>query len=187
MQKTFVEANFDHILFVILLISRLGDVLSTYLATPNLALEANFIVGKLRWKFAIATIAISFVAYYDASLAVALIVPSILVSSANFGKVWMMRTMGEYEYRKLILNLARRSNLRTYILYVFLSSFFMASLGLLLLFFYPNPNEDWGFWFAMGIVGFAFVTMVHFSISGRTMFKEVASLSDAISQDTTII
>jgi hypothetical protein len=174
--QTFVDANLDHILFVILLISRLGDVLSTYLATPNLALEANVIVRKLRWKFAIATIAISFVAYYDTSLAVALIVPSILVSSANFGKVWMIRTMGEYEYKKLILNLARKSNLRNYILYVFLSSLFMASLGLLLLLFYPNSNEDWGFWFAMGIVGYAFVMMVHFSISGWKMFKEVASI-----------
>jgi Flp pilus assembly protein TadG len=36
----------------------------------------------------------------------------------------------------------------------------------------------------MGIVAFAFAIMLHFSVFGWKLFKEAASMSDAISQRT---
>jgi hypothetical protein len=43
----------DHFLCVVMLISRIGDITTTYLATPTLKLEANPIMRLLRWPFAI--------------------------------------------------------------------------------------------------------------------------------------
>jgi len=42
-----------NIFFVLLLFSRATDFLSTWIATPNLLLEANPIARKLRWKWGI--------------------------------------------------------------------------------------------------------------------------------------
>ena len=87
--------------------------------------------------------------------------------------------MGESEYKKLMLNLARKSSYGSYVLFLSASSFFMFCLGLFLMFFYHDPNADWGFWFAFGIVGYSIVMLVHFSMFGRKLFKEAASASEA--------
>jgi hypothetical protein len=52
--------NLDHLLCIMLLISRLGEVISAYLATLNLVLEMNPAIRKLRWPFAILTIFVCF-------------------------------------------------------------------------------------------------------------------------------
>jgi hypothetical protein len=45
-----------HLISFLLLLSRLGDIGSTYLITPTLKLEANPIVRRLKWRFAAVTI-----------------------------------------------------------------------------------------------------------------------------------
>jgi len=53
--KTLILNNLDHFLCIMLLISRLGDIISTYLAIPKLVLEIKPVIRKLRWPFAILT------------------------------------------------------------------------------------------------------------------------------------
>ncbi len=179
--REFIGNNLNHVLFAILLVSRIGDIASTYLATPKLKMEGNVIAKKLGWPFAVLTILVSFIAYYNTAIALALIAPSLLVSSMNFGKVWIMRTMGELEYRKMLLSLARRSQLRYMIFYILLSSLYMGGLGLLVMLFYPDPSEDWGFWVGFGILGFALVILVHGSIFSVKLFKEAAAVPESVS------
>ncbi len=181
-----LEDNLAHVLFAVLLISRIGDILSTYLATPNLTLEANLIARKFKWKFGLLTILVAFVPYYNTAIGVAVLVPSLLVCSSNFGRAWVMRTMGEREYKDMLLRVARRSSYGTSVVYVIVSSLFMAAAGMLLMMFYPDPSTDWGYWFAFGIVGYSLVILIHGSIFLKKLFREAAAIPAEAERPATV-
>src|SRR5262249_19699539 len=56
--------NFQHVLALLILIGRVGDIGSTYLATPRLTLEANPFVRRLRWPFGVVSLGLCLVPYY---------------------------------------------------------------------------------------------------------------------------
>jgi len=167
--RHFVYSHFEHVLFALLLLSRIGDVLSTYLATPKLRLEANPIVRRLRWPFAIATVLVSFVAYVDTTLAVMLLVPCLLICASNFSKVWMLRTMGEDAYLEMLVGTASRGNLSRAIVGVLVSAAFTALAGVVLMIL--STERTWGFPFGMGIVVFAAVQVYFGVLSYRRIFR----------------
>ncbi|HYE74981.1 MAG TPA: hypothetical protein VEF04_16690, partial [Blastocatellia bacterium] len=107
----FVYSHFEHCLFVLLLISRLGDIISTYLATPTLKLEANPLARRLRWPFAVCTVLVSFIAYFNTFIAVVMLVPFLFVSASNLSRVWLIRALGEDAYLDLLLTAAWRTKL----------------------------------------------------------------------------
>src|SRR3954469_6441026 len=89
-----------NIFFVLLLFARATDFLSTWIATPNLLLEANPIARKLRWKWGIIVnffLCVGF-AFWPLT-AVIISTTSVLVAARNFQVAWMMRTSGEANYR----------------------------------------------------------------------------------------
>lgn len=92
------DANFEHVLCFLILITRLGDIISTRLITPKLMLEANPVVKRLGWRFAVLTVLVCLIPYYNTGLGVTAFVTYCIVCWHNFGKVWLIRTMGEAEY-----------------------------------------------------------------------------------------
>jgi hypothetical protein len=165
----FIHANFNHFLFVFLLISRLGDVVSTLIATPQLKLESNIIARKLGKPFMLLTILVSFIAYYSAYAAIILLVPSLLVSAMNIGKIWMMRTMGEDRYSALIADLARKSKPIHPVITNIASALFFSLIGFLIFVLYPDENS-YGFAVATGFVGFGFAIALHGTVSYLMLF-----------------
>lgn len=146
---------FDHLkpcLCVLLLISRLGDILSTYLVTPSLALEANPIVKKLGWPFAWFTLVVCFAPYVSIQASLPLLVASLLVSASNSTKIWMVRAMGEAQFGRLLFRLASTSRLSHALLATWTSCFFMMLTGAVFCLFYPDPAADAGFWLGGGVV-----------------------------------
>lgn len=87
-------------LLALLLIARGMDFLSTWVATPTLALEANPIARWLGWEAGLVVNAL-----LSAGLAlwplpaIAVATTSLLVASRNFQSAWVMRSLGEFEYR----------------------------------------------------------------------------------------
>ncbi len=85
-----------HVLCGLILLGRLGDIISTWLITPKLDLEANPIVRWLGWRFAVATVLLCLVPYVvDLWIAVILVPPFLMISGSNVGKIWMVRALGE--------------------------------------------------------------------------------------------
>lgn len=156
--------NLQHILFALLLFARLGDIGTTYLVTPNLKLEANVLARKLRWPFAWATLLVAFLAYYSPQLAVVGIVVSLLVSASNATKILAARIMGEEEYYRFMINIFLKSSPASALLFMLLPAFFYTVLGFTFLLFYHNPAYDWGFYFAFGILTYAFAITFHSTI-----------------------
>lgn len=163
-----------HILCVLLLISRVGDVGTTYLVTPSLALEANPIVRRLGWRYAVVTLGACAIPYFSLEMAVMMLMPFLFVSAANAGRIWAVRTMGEEAYLKWVMGLARQSRLSHALLGVGASAFFVTLAGASILLFYPSPDE-WGFWIAMGIMSYGAVIIgLYGTLSTRRIFRRAA-------------
>jgi hypothetical protein len=140
---------------LMLLLARIGDVGSTYLATPRLKLEANPIARRFRWPFAALTLFAAAIPYYSVPMGIAVLVASLLVSASNFSKLWLVRAMGEHEYHRLVVRMAGQSKVPASMLFILAPAVCMAAIGWLLLYFYPNPETDWAYGFAFGFFGYA--------------------------------
>jgi hypothetical protein len=169
-----------HVIAFLLLLARLGDVGSTYLISPTLKLEANPIVRRLRWPFASVTILAAAIPYYSLPAGVAFLVVSLLVCASNCSRVWLVRTMGESEYHLLIIGIARRAPLALSLVFCLLSPLCMATIGGVLLLFYPSPKDDWAAWFAIGFIMYAMVVGLYGSLAFLRYRKEGIALNQRV-------
>jgi len=144
-----------HTVAFLLLLARLGDIGSTYLATPKLRLEANPLVRRFKWPFAGLSILLALLPYYSVPLGIIVLVASLLVCSSNFSKLWLVRAMGEVEYHQLITKFAAKAHLPSTCLFILTPSACFATIGFLLLYFYPDANTQLGFYFGFGLLAYA--------------------------------
>lgn len=88
------------LLVAILLCARGADLLSTYIATPNLVLEGNPVARKLGWRWGIVVnLMLALIFALWPLLAISLTTTSLLVAARNLQSAWIMRSMGETHYR----------------------------------------------------------------------------------------
>ena len=89
------------LLLLTLFFSRGMDILSTWVATPNLVLEGNPIAKLLGWRWGIpVNVGICLVLAFWPLPAIVLSTTSVLVAARNFQSAWLMRSMGEEAYRQ---------------------------------------------------------------------------------------
>ncbi len=172
-----VPAHATGILFVLLFVARCGDILSTRLATPHLKLEANPIVRKLGWPFAFATLLIALLPFLDVRLGIVALVPSLLVSSSNFARVWMMRTLGEEEMQALMRRAAAKSKRSRALLCVMASAFFIVLAGAVLM--WLSTPADAAAFFGAGIILYGFVVALYGSAQVKRLFQSVQAEATA--------
>jgi hypothetical protein len=79
---------------------RAMDLLSTWIATPSLTLEANPVARWLGWRGGIAVnlMAAAFLALFPVA-AISVATTSVLVAARNLQSAWLTRVVGEHEYR----------------------------------------------------------------------------------------
>jgi hypothetical protein len=88
------------LLFVVLLLTRATDFLSTWLATPNMVLEGNPIAKRLGWTWGIPlNVLLCFLFAFWPLPAIVISTTSVLVAARNFQSAWLMRSLGEELYR----------------------------------------------------------------------------------------
>jgi hypothetical protein len=180
------HVKFEHLLCALILISRIGDIGSTYLVTPKLKLEANPIVRKLGWWFGLATVFVCLVPYWNTAAGVIALIPSLLVCASNTSRIWFVRAYGENEYLELLLRLARKSKVSHAIAGTLVSAGFIALIGMVLLLLCPDPTKDWGYWIGFGFLGYALVIGLYGSLylvrlfrTARRMEEQKAVIADA--------
>lgn len=169
-----VADNLSHVLAFLLLLSRIGDVVTTYVVTPRLTLEANPVVRRLRWRFALLTLLVAGVPYLSAPAGLMMLPPFFLVSASNIGGAWVVRGIGEERYHALLLEVAGRTRLRQALLPQLAGSFFIVLLAATVWIFYPDPMRDWGFWIGAGIAMYALVRLFHGTLFARRIFRKAA-------------
>jgi hypothetical protein len=144
-------------LAILILLSRLGDIGSTYLASPNLELESNSLIRRLRWPFAVLTIFVFIIPWWDVGSGIVILVASLLVAASNSSKLWLIRAMGESEYRALLARMAASAKVFPSLVFSLMPALFMSILGSTLMYLYPSETTDPGYHVGLGIVGYALV------------------------------
>ena len=145
--------------FAVLLLARVADLVSTYLASPRLLLEANPLVRRLGWPYAIATTLLSLVAFVHVGFAFSLTVASLYVAGANFGRAWLARTLGEEAYRELLIDAAGRRGVTGAWCLEASGAACLASIGGLF-WLTAGPAGGWAVWGALGLIAAAFATLL---------------------------
>ena len=151
---------FTHTLAALLLFGRLGDIVSTRLATPTLRLEANPVARRLGWPFAWASVLISLVPYYSPAIGIAALVMSLLVSAGNLSRGWMYRALGETETEQLLLRVAATGQRAQALGFLTASAAFVVVAGLVLMWLSGTSGAA-SFWFGVGIVLYGVAIAVH--------------------------
>ena len=152
-----VQESVKITLAVLILLSRLGDIGSTWLASPNLELESNGVIRRLRWPFAVLTLFVFLTPWWDVGSGIVIMVASFLVAASNSSKLWLIRAMGESEYRRLLVRMAGGARLLPSLVFSLMPALFMTMLGATVMYLYPSPSADPAYHVGLGIVGYALV------------------------------
>ena len=168
--KTLILSNLDHFLAILILISRLGDIISTYMATPDLKLEMNPVMKKLKWPFAILTVFVCFVPYFDIPSGIVILVPSLLVCYSNFSGLWLVRALGEDNFKKLILAVCRGSNFTKATNYAATAMLFLLLLGFTMVHIFST--DKYAGLIGFGIMMYAWGICIYKWLSLKQLFRE---------------
>jgi hypothetical protein len=90
---------------------------------------------------------------------------------------------GESEYLDLLQQLARRSKLSHALAATLVSSVFIAVIGFILLLLSPDPSKDWGFWFALGFLTYAFAVGFYGSLFFIKLFRKARRIEEPKNND----
>jgi hypothetical protein len=174
------------LMLALLVFSRGLDFLSTYIATPNLALEGNPIAKKLGWKWGVLlNIAICLALPLWPLSAIVVATASVLVAARNFQSAWLMRSLGEAAYREWYVRRIRETRLRLFLFCLAGNTLLTAGVGAALIWF-SNPWMTIPLAIGMGIVAYA-VAVLFYSLLAifrirRALKLEARALAAAQSQ-----
>lgn len=128
--------RFYSINLALMLFSRGMDFLSTWIATPNLILEANPVARRLGWRGGIALNIVICIALSAWPLpAIVVITMSLLVAARNFQLAWLMRSMGEERYAVWFSERLAQAGLGLFMLCLFAQTGGIAMIGGALMYF----------------------------------------------------
>ena len=172
MIDAFVHADgFTHLLAFLVLLSRIGDVVSTRLVSPTLRLEANPIVRRLGWRFAASTLVIALIPYFMLELGVVVLTTSLLVAGSNFSRGWLAHTLGEAEYQELLLRVASRGNRRVGLGFILAGAAHVAAAGLVMM--WLSTPSQWGYYSGLGVLLYGLVVAIYGSLFVVRLFRRV--------------
>jgi hypothetical protein len=161
----------DYYLMVLLLaFSRGMDFLSTWVATPNLVLEGNPIAKKLGWRWGIpVNIGICIGLGLFPLNAIAFSTLSVLVAARNFQSAWLMRSMGQENYRDWHVRRIQETPITLYLSCLAGNTLLTAGVGVAVMYFSYQAAMNFSYQYlvplavGMGIFSYA-IAVAFFSI-----------------------
>lgn len=155
----------EYLLYLSLLVFARGmDFLSTWIASPTLALEANPIAKWLRWRWGAAVnLVMCFVLAFLPLPAIIISTTSVLVAARNFQVAWLMRAAGESNYRFWVAERLDETPIGLFVFCLFAQTLLVALVGLALMLFSGWHLVTLGI--GMGIVAYAVAVTVFTLIS----------------------
>jgi hypothetical protein len=124
------------LMFLLLIVARGMDFLSTWVATPNLVLEGNPIAKKLGWKWGISVnLALCFGFAFWPLPAIVISTTSVLVAARNFQSAWLMRSLGEQLYREWHVERVQETSVTLYLFCLFAQTALTGGVGAAVIYF----------------------------------------------------
>lgn len=154
------------ILFVILLVSRGMDFLSTRVATPNLVLEGNPIARKLGWGWgAVVNVVLCFGFAFWLLPAIVISTTSVLVAARNLQSAWLMRSLGEHRYREWHIQRVQETSITLYLACLFGQTALTAAVGAAVIYFADWDRQPVLLAIGLGIIAYA-VAVAFYTLLG---------------------
>jgi hypothetical protein len=120
----------------LLLLCRGMDILSTWVATPNLVLEGNPIAKKLGWRWGIPlNLVICCALAFWPLPAIVISTTSVLVAARNFQSAWLMRSLGEHAYRDWHIERIQETRITLYLFCLAGNTLLTAGVGVAVIYF----------------------------------------------------
>lgn len=124
------------LMLAVLLFCRGMDMLSTWVATPNLVLEGNPIAKVLGWRWGIP---LNFIICFGLAFwplpAIVISTTSALVAARNFQSAWLMRSMGEQAYRDWHIKRIQETRITLYLFCLGGNTLLSAAVGAAVIYF----------------------------------------------------
>jgi hypothetical protein len=152
------------LMLALLVFGRGMDFLSTWIATPNLALEGNPIAKKLGWKWGLLlnVVLVFALALWPLS-AIVVATASVLVAARNFQTAWLMRSLGEDAYREWHVQRVRETRVTLHLFCLAGNTLLTAIIGAALVYFSRTEVGRWEIVpFAVGLGMIAYSIAVAF-------------------------
>jgi hypothetical protein len=128
------------LMFLLLLVARGMDFLSTWVATPNMVLEGNPIAKKMGWRWGIPiNLGLCFSFAFWPLPAIVISTTSALVAARNFQSAWLMRSLGEHLYRQWHVERVQQTSVTLYFACLAGQTLLTAGVGGAVIFF----TRDW--------------------------------------------
>lgn len=144
------------LLFLLLAFSRGMDFLSTWVATPHLLLEGNPIARRLGWKWGIpVNVLMCFGFAFWPLPAVVISTTSLLVAARNFQGAWLMRSMGEENYRKWHVERISETSATLFLFCLFAQTGLTAAVGAAVVYFSDWARTPVVLAIGLGIIAYA--------------------------------
>ena len=160
------------VLLSLLVASRGMDFLSTWVATPNLVLEANPIARKLGWRWGLLSNAVLVAVFAAWPLpAVVIITTSFLVAARNLQSAWLMRALGEAEYRAWMGERLAHTPPGLYYFCLFGQTAIYGMIGATLLYFSQFHLIPFGI--GMGLITYAVAVLAYTLIATRSVRRRL--------------
>ena len=148
------------LMLILLLVCRGMDVLSTWVATPNLVLEGNPIAKSLGWRWGLpVNVGVCVLLAFWPLPAIVISTTSVLVAARNFQSAWLMRSLGEQAYRDWHIERIQETRITLYLFCLAGNTLLTAGVGAGVIYF---SNATWGaetplvpFAIGLGIIGYA--------------------------------
>src|SRR3989475_4419846 len=120
----------------LVIVCRGMDILSTWVATPNLVLEGNPIAKKLGWRWGLpVNIGFCLVLAFWPLPAIVISTTSVLVAARNFQSAWLMRSLGEQVYRDWHVERIQETRVTLYLLCLAGNTLLTAAVGAAVIYF----------------------------------------------------
>ena len=144
----------EYFLMLLLLLAARGmDVLSTWVATPNLVLEGNPIAKKLGWRWGLPiNIGICSILAFWPLPAIVISTTSVLVAARNFQSAWLMRSLGEQAYRDWHVERIQETRITLYLFCLAGNTLLTALVGAAVIYF---GNHVVVFAIGVGVIAYA--------------------------------
>ena len=129
------------LMFLLLIVARGMDFLSTWVATPNLVLEGNPIAKKLGWKWGLPlNLVLCFGFAFWPLPAIVISTTSVLVAARNFQSAWLMRSLGEHIYREWHIERVQETSVTLYLFCLFAQTALVGGVGAAVIYFSELRN-----------------------------------------------
>ena len=161
------------LVFLLLLLARGMDFLSTWIATPNMLLEGNPIARRLGWKWGVAiNLALCFGFAFWPLPAVVISTTSVLVAARNFQSAWLMRSLGEHPYREWHLERLQETSVTLYLFCLFGQTALTAAVGVAVVYFTTWERDPVPLAIGLGIVAYA-VAVAFYTLLGTWRLRRL--------------